>query len=372
MSADFDTVICGAGVWGLAAAWRCARGGARVALIDDGGVPAGHVAAGMLGARAEADSQDPQMLELLSEALGRWPAFSEQVASTAGRPLGDTYPGALLTASRPEHVARIRRLGETLAHAGSSAEWAPGSRLRELEPSLSPAVSGALVLPEEGQVDPRSLLAALRAACVSLGVEIVSGQVVESAPEPSGESLVRLTDGNSVLAEAVVVATGQGARAMPGQPGVRPVKGQILRLRAESAPPLTRTIRSPDVYIVARPDGEIVVGATVEERGDTRVTAGAVLDLLEDAARICPDLREAELVEASAGLRPATQDGRPLIGRTEPKGPIWAVGGYRHGVLLAPVAAELVWAEVSGRAPSRIGTIVRSASTQEVSRSLAS
>ena len=371
MSDSFDIAICGAGVWGLAAAWRCARDGASVALIDDGGLPAGHVAAGMLGARAEADSQDPEMLGLLKEALSGWPAFSEAVSLDSGCRLGDTYPGALIAASRPEHIGVVRRLGETLAGSGSPADWRPGSELREIEPSLSSAVSGGLLLPEEGQVDPRRLLEALRTACAAHDVEITAGRAVDMETD-STATRVQLADGAGVRAASVVIAAGHGARAIPGQPGVRPVKGQILRLRAEGAPPLTRAIRSPEVYILPRPSGEIVIGATVEERSDTHVTAGAVLDLLEEAARICPELREAELVEAAAGLRPATQDGRPFIGRVREGGPLFAVGGYRHGVLLAPVAAELVWAELSGRTGPRVGTIVGSRTDREVGRSLAS
>ncbi len=366
MTRSSDIVVCGAGVWGLAGALRCARDGASVTLVDDGRQSAAHVAAGMLGARAEADSQDPDMLELLTAGLSRWPGFSEEISQLAGVSLGDDYPGSFVAACRPEHLASVRRLGETLSAVGAPAEWVTGSGLRDLEPAVGPAVSGALALPEEGQVDPRRLLPALRAGCEALGVERVTGSAVAAIGDGACASRVRLADGTVVGAGSVVIAAGHGARALEGNPGVRPVKGQILRLRVPGKPPLAHVIRTPDVYVVPRADGEIVVGATVEERADTRVTAGAVLDLLEDAIRVCPDLVEAELVETSAGLRPATQDGRPFVGRTETGGPIWATGGYRHGVLLAPVAAELIWAEVSGQPTARVGTIPESRPPTEV------
>jgi glycine oxidase len=134
---------------------------------------------------------------------------------------------------------------------------------------------------------------------------------------------------------------------------VRPVKGQILRVRATSAEVFpTRTVRGLGVYVFPRPGGEIAIGATSEERGyDTTVTAGGVHQLLHDAWELMPGLAEAEFVEAIAGLRPATPDNAPIIGSV-PGGPVLALGHYRHGVLLAPVTADAVVAALFGEAPA--------------------
>jgi glycine oxidase len=130
---------------------------------------------------------------------------------------------------------------------------------------------------------------------------------------------------------------------------VRPVKGQIIRLRATSrslAP--THVVRGSQVYLVPRPDGEVVVGATVEERGeDLTVTAGAVHELLRAAWELVPGIAEMELVETAAGLRPATPDNRPLIGPCS-EGPVVATGHYRNGILLAPITADAVVALLTG------------------------
>ncbi|MEQ9337522.1 MAG: FAD-dependent oxidoreductase, partial [Miltoncostaeaceae bacterium] len=153
---------------------------------------------------------------------------------------------------------------------------------------------------------------------------------------------VRDADGEVHSARDVVIAAGHAAGKLASGAPVRPVKGQILRLRAApgAAVPLARTVRTPDVYLAPRGD-EVVVGATVEERADRHATAGAVADLLEDALRACPELRELELAEVGTGLRPATADGRPSVGR-DADGLIHAVGGYRHGLLLAPLVAAAV------------------------------
>jgi glycine oxidase len=125
---------------------------------------------------------------------------------------------------------------------------------------------------------------------------------------------------------------------------VRPVKGQVLELRApDGEPPCERIVASERVYLVPRPDGRLVVGATTEERGfDTTVTAGGVHELLREAYRLLPDVAEMELVEAMAGLRPGTPDNLPLIGPGALDGLILACGHYRNGILLAPFTGEAV------------------------------
>ena len=98
---------------------------------------------------------------------------------------------------------------------------------------------------------------------------------------------------------------------------MRPVKGQILELRSprRRRRPCGRIVASERVYLVPRPDGRLIVGATVEERGfDTAVTAGGVHELLREAYRLLPEVAEMELVEAMAGLRPGTPDNLPLVG----------------------------------------------------------
>ena len=166
----------------------------------------------------------------------------------------------------------------------------------------------------------------------------------------------------------VVVAAGcwsAGVEGIPPDsiPPVRPVKGQILRLRTETAAPLlTRNIRclvsGSHSYLVSRADGELVIGATVEEQGfDVTVTAGAVRQLLHDAWRIVPGVAELELVETHAGLRPGTPDNAPILGEVPGvAGLVMACGHFRNGILLTPVTADAI-AEllVSGEAPESIG-----------------
>jgi glycine oxidase len=153
-----------------------------------------------------------------------------------------------------------------------------------------------------------------------------------------------------------VVAAGPWSSTLAGVPAgalppVRPVKGQILRLHGPVL--LTRTVRAlvngAEVYLVPRVDGELVVGATVEEMGyDVTVRAGAVYELLRDAHVAVPGVAELTLVESIAALRPGSPDNAPLLGATDVGGLYVATGHHRNGVLLTPVTADLVASAIDG------------------------
>jgi glycine oxidase len=114
-------------------------------------------------------------------------------------------------------------------------------------------------------------------------------------------------------------------------------------------------VRTPEIYLVPRADGELVVGATVEERGsDETVTAGGVLELLRAAYEVLPGVSELELVDASAGLRPTAPDNKPIIGRSRLEGLVWATAHWRNGILLAPVTADGVAELLAGGAPGEL------------------
>jgi glycine oxidase len=167
---------------------------------------------------------------------------------------------------------------------------------------------------------------------------------------------VRLANGTLVRAAQVLVAAGPWSPSLDplgAGPPVRPVKGQILELRVRQGmpQPIERIVRSPRCYLLARGDGRVVLGATVEEQGfDTTLVAGGVYRLLEAAREIVPEIEELELVQLRAGLRPGTPDNAPVIGSGAVEGLFWATGHHRNGVLLAPVTARAVAGALAGEA----------------------
>ena len=192
---------------------------------------------------------------------------------------------------------------------------------------------------------------ALAHAARRAGVTLRTGSAVERIERCGGRVTgVGLAGGDVVRAAQVIVAAGAWCGAIDGLPRIplRPVKGQILRLRDPEHRPraalLERIVRFEGGYLVPRGDGRYVLGATMEERGfDTTVTAGGLHDLLRDAGELVPGVHELVIEEMSAGLRPATPDNAPLLGPApELEGLHWATGHHRNGILLAPVTAQLV------------------------------
>ncbi|MGW4466496.1 glycine oxidase ThiO [Micromonospora sp. NPDC004704] len=333
-----DVAVVGGGPIGLAIAWLASVRGMRVRVHDpDPGSGASGVAAGMLSPVAEASFGEEALTRLLLDSAARWPDFAAEVANAAGltgtAELGYRTEGTLVIGRTADDLAEARRLWAYQQGLGLPITALDATGLHDREPLLAPRVRGGAHAPDDHQVDPRRLVTALRNAAVRAGVVFVPAAVHDLA---------------DLDADTVVVAAGCGAAGLTGLP-IRPVKGQILRLRAPGGEPpgFRHVIRGYNdgrsVYLVPRLDGEVVVGATVEERGDTTVTAGGVLELLRAAIDLVPELAEYELAETTAGHRPGTPDNAPVIGRLADRPDvIVATGHYRHGILLTPVTAQLV------------------------------
>ena len=294
----------------------------------------------MLAPVTEAEFGEEALLRLNVESARLYPAFVDELREASGRDVGYRRCGTLMVARDQDDNRVLEQLHAFQQRLGLDAQRLSGRAARDLEPALSPRTRGAILVEDDHQIDPPALLDALQRACRATGVEEVRGRVVEVEP-----GAVRLEDGRSISSSKVVVAAGSysGTIAGAGSIPVRPVKGQLVHLKARGGIPLpTRNVRGLDVYVVTRVDGRIVAGASVEEQGfDRTLTAGAVLDLLREAYEILPGLAEAEFVGVTAGLRPATPDNAPVIGEVAP-GVIVATGHYRNGILLTPVTARAV------------------------------
>jgi len=354
----YDVVIVGGGIIGLCCAWRLAQDGAETVVLDRAEPPAGatRVAAGMLAPIGELAFGEPELLRMTIAAAEIYPDFVAELEAASELASGYARHGALHIALDRDEAAELRRVHDLQRSLGLGAEWLPPRRCRALEAGLTPSFNGGVHAPDEAAIDPRRMTAALLAALAADGVEVRSSTEVV-APILDGERLegVRTEADEELRAGHVVLATGAWAGAEgwlpePVRPPVRPVKGEILELRSQDgAAPCERIVASERVYLVPRPDGRLIVGATTGERGfDATVTAGGVHELLREAYRLLPDVAEMELVEATAGLRPGTPDNLPLIGPGALEGLILACGHYRNGILLAPLTGAAVAGLLSG------------------------
>lgn len=355
---SFDAVFVGGGVIGLACAWRAAARGARVAVLERAEPPAGatNVAAGMLAPVGELTFGEPELLELTLASMRLYPEFVAALEAASGEATGYAECGALHVALDRDEAAQLRRRHDLQRSLELEAEWLAPRACRELEPGLTPSFNGGVHAAGEAAIDPRALARALAAALRAGGGELRTGtEVGEGVWEGERLAGVRTAAGEELRAEAVVLANGAWSGATPwlpeaARPPVRPVKGEVVELGSrDGEPPCGRILASERVYLVPRPDGRLVVGATVEEQGfDTTVTAGGVHELLREAYRLLPDVAEMELVGAVAGLRPGTPDNLPRIGPGEVPGLLLATGHYRNGILLAPLTAERIAAQLAG------------------------
>jgi glycine oxidase len=388
-SDSFDAVFVGGGVIGLAAAWRAARGGARVCVLERAEPPAGatNVAAGMLAPVGELSFGEPELLAMMLAGAELWPQFVAELEAASGLSTGYQRNGALDVALDRDEAGELRRLHDLQRELGLAAEWLTPRSCRELEPGLTTSFVGGVHAPGDASVDPRRLALALAAALREAGGELHTGtEVIDaiwdgerlagvrtapSATDPAAEPVVL---GNPVgdkgqrvefHADAIVLCNGAWSGGTPwlppeARPPVRPVKGEVIELRPrEEEPPVAnRNIASERVYLVPRDDGRLIVGATQEERGfDTTVTAGGVHELLREAYRVLPDVAEMELAGTIAGLRPGTPDNLPIVGRGAVDGLVLATGHFRNGILLAPLTAEAIGATLAGAgAPAAMAT----------------
>ena len=334
---------------GLGVGWRLARAGCAVDLFDAGaaGRGASWAAAGMLAAGVEAEPGEEALLALNRLSQELWPDFARGLEQETGLEVGLRQEGTLVVALTRDDLAKLRFLVDFQRGLGIELEWLSGREARALEPSLSAAVSAAVLSRRDHQVDNRALVAALASAFARAGGRLHEWTPVRAVEVEGGRAVGVRTDAGSSPADAVLLAAGAWSRQIGGLPPealppVRPIKGQMLALGMDPAAPLLRHVLwAPKVYLVPRRDGRLLVGATVEERGfDPALTASGVLALLEAAWRALPAVEELPIQETWVGFRPGSPDDAPIVGPTAVEGLVVATGHHRNGILLAPITIE--------------------------------
>ena len=357
-----DAVVVGGGAIGLAAAWRAAVAGLSVEVVDPSpGGGASFAAAGMLAPVTEVHYGEEPLLGLNLASARRYPAFIAELEDAAGRRAGYRACGTLAVAADNDDNAALGELFDFQRRLGLEVTRLTSRECRGLEPALAPSIRGGVRVEGDHQVDPRALTAALLDAGRAAGVRPIAARAAGVVVVDGRATGVRLDNGEVRPAGAVVLAAGAWTSGLAGLPPdvvppIRPVKGQILRLRGPAADPLLGgnlrgLVGGSPVYLVPRPDGRLVVGATAEEKGfDGAVTAGAVYGLLRDACALVPGVSELELAETTAAFRPGSPDNAPLVGATVVDGLLLATGHHRNGILLTPVTADAVAALLTGAA----------------------
>jgi glycine oxidase len=340
----WDVVVIGGGVIGLSLAWRLRHASANVLVVEKG-EPAREATAAAGGMIAHCDPAIPAELAAMALASARmYPEFVAELRAEAFE--------------SPD----LREQGTILFAEGKDAPKCEGfrplaeSELSELEPLIK-LQDCAYFLPERS-VDPRKLGSVLEKAARTLGVDFVTGSPVTEVAVLGGRTIGVRTSKSFYASGTVVNCAGAWASLMkPVGVPTRPVKGQMACLipqagEEHTGPLIRHVVRTPEVYIVPRSDGRILLGATVEEVGyEKRVDPDVVKHFTESAAKAVPEIAGMRLHDAWAGLRPGSPDGLPILGATSMKGYFAATGHYRDGIMLAPVTALVMTEVLKGSKP---------------------
>jgi glycine oxidase len=330
----WDAIIVGGGVIGLSLAWEVRKHGASVLVVERGelGGEASRAAGGML---AWCDPHLPEPVRALAQlSASCYAEFVNEIEVASGLSVD------------------LRRFGTIVIDEGIPAAFAQNCRaishteLVQLEPELQSS-SANLQLWPEWSVDPRLLMNTLIAACKLQGIEMLTGTAATCVRSTDGHAAGIQTNGREFSATRIVNCAGAWAGQITSNLATsfitaRPVKGQMLALESHS-PLLRHVVRTPEVYLIPRSDGHVVVGATVEEAGFDKQTHPSDIDRLRQAAvNLVPKLAAARLRESWAGLRPAAPDNLPILGETSLPGYFVATGHFRDGILLAPGTARIM------------------------------
>ena len=296
----------------------------------------------------------PGLRELATASARMYPAFVHELEDESGLKIDLRSVGTLVL-SRVETGLRGVSAGHSPVTTQADALPQP---LAELEPALeilnNPEPHFTALYIKERSVDPRHLTHAAIAAARHRGVDFSSGDHVLAVQVADGKAVGVLTNKTQFAAGMVVNCAGAWAGQIgPHSFPTRPVKGQMLYVAMPQKEMVRHVVRTPNVYLIPRSDGRMLIGTTVEEAGfDKQTVPETILKLRNAALDLVPKLADARILEAWAGLRPGTPDGLPILGTTPTPGYFVATGHFRDGILLAPVTARVMGQMMTGETMS--------------------
>ncbi|MBN9653263.1 glycine oxidase ThiO [Halobacillus sp. GSS1] len=349
MNKHYERIVVGAGVIGSSIAYHLAQRGRSVLLLERGTIAckASSAAAGMLGAQSELKDRNDSLYSLATASRAMFPALSEELKAYSGIDIGLQQNGIYKIATNEGEREELIAYGEVQRNRGEEARWMEPSELQREEPAVSSQLSGALFLPNDGQVSAPDLSKAFAMSAVELGAELLEYTDVQGLIKEKNQVTGVRTNRGDVSADHVVVACGAWSEDLLGKQNsgmdLYPVKGECFSVKTKRRL-IHGTLFSKGCYIVPKAGGRLVIGAT-EKPGtfDETVTLGGLFPLIKEATQLVPELVFAEWETAWTGLRPKTKASIPYLGpHQEYAGLFIATGHYRNGILLSPITGKVI------------------------------
>lgn len=353
-----DVAIVGGGVIGCVIALRLAQAGAAVTLVERGAIgrEASGASAGLISPPKPGLPGGMARARLEARSFGMYPALLAELAGATDVDVAYVAGGRLSVALSEAEEAALRETLDWQRGLGFDVDWRDGDAARRMVPALAPTIWGALWCAAAGSVRAAGLTLALARAAAAHGATIREGTPIEGFLRAGRRVAGVRTRGGDIHAGETVLAAGAWTAGLGELLDLtlptRPVRGQMLAL-AGAVPPLRHAVAGAGGFLIPRADRTIAVAATVEEAGfDTRVTPDGLIWLATLIRTLAPNYADALVVATWAGLRPATADDLPLMGRAPGVAGLWVAAGHmRDGILWAPVVGELMAAAILGGTP---------------------
>jgi glycine oxidase len=349
-------IVLGGGVIGLASALECAKRGFQVTLLEKGkcGGQASGAAAGMLAPFSEIEEDPDDFFRLCYASLEAYPKWQQEVKELSHFNFEYTNSGSLHGVFHDADILSLETTKRWHREFQVEAELLDQAQIEKIEPYLTKDIVAALHYPAESHLYAPDYVVAMEKACREIGVHIADQLEEIEVTEWRTDIQVKSKNGLVYESDFLVVSTGAWSGELEHTFGIQipvfPIRGQICAYQTEPEK-LNHIVFTSQGYFVRKETGTLVCGATEDIAGfDTRVTEKGIQRLTNWTPKVFPFLQDVNPFHRWAGLRPATQDGFPLLGLLEEqKRVIFATGHYRNGILLSPITAITVANLVEGK-----------------------
>ncbi|EGQ4007677.1 glycine oxidase ThiO [Staphylococcus pseudintermedius] len=342
-----QTLIIGAGVMGLSIARQLNSKHRHIRIIDRSTprMNASYAAGGMLGAQNEF-FEDTPLYRLAMKSRAMMPELAQALERETGIHIEYQQHGLIKVASQPQDVQAVRQQYEFLHHHDHTVTQLSTEQLTQRFPHLDPSQSAAFKIQDDGQINANLYTQALIASAMQRShIELMTHTEVYSLQRLHYCYRVETSKG-TFEADELIIAAGAWSGALLQQLGfelpTHPVKGDVKLIASDYAGLKETIFNMNGCYIVPKLPNRFLIGATPDyDCWDTENNDDNLAWLDHESVNMIPALRSHHVIKTWTGIRPITEDEIPIMGEIAPQLFV-TTGHYRNGILLSPIAGQLM------------------------------